>query len=574
MAEKQEVDFQAYARKVKDAMGNDAGEKEAGTREFGEKCTNYFYHKLQAAADTMKKNGYLIDEGLQFGEHTLAETMQMAGMTPEEIQKMKVEDKLKFAAFYAAGVEFANAKGKTTLPMYVHLPAENGKVQPQVLDDEGLVLDDMEKKGQLHSEVAVNFFEWLINLLGISTDRSRYNDQLKRSKELGSRISEHLSEVREKSFTMKGELLRLDKENTEHISKNIKLLDAGQEEADKWNKLFFGKNVPESWVCRDGSRLDPFSACIGIMNVENFGDLNCIIGKTPDEVKNDPAAMELIERSVTKYRDLANQYETEKKAHPKDVAAGTFRVSASLDKKLHDSLQLSPLAEDQMDHSMVPELQSMAYSAGMGRNMIPYYPFAMAQEQLEKVTHDPAYKSGYTTFAMRSDWNSLKEEIKLYHALKEGNREEVQKSLESVMQSTLTRKAAKEMLKEKIRANMIKGNMEKIGKGAVPDGDVAIIQNAVKEKIDSAGLDRMSPKKFAQAVDAVLSGRFAKKGRVKLLLGDNGNNIASIDVSLGGSAILESQKIGIRDVNKIQPKMDKIEEEPEAENQDENEMIL
>ncbi|MCI6242277.1 MAG: hypothetical protein MR646_03080 [Agathobacter sp.] len=130
------------------------------------------------------------------------------------------------------------------------------------------------------------------------------------------------------------------------------------------------------------------------------------------------------------------------------------------------------------------------------------------------------------------------------------------------------------MLKEKIRANMIKGNMEKIGKGAVPDGDVAIIQNAVKEKIDSAGLDRMSPKKFAQAVDAVLSGRFAKKGRVKLLLGDNGNNIASIDVSLGGSAILESQKIGIRDVNKIQPKMDKIEEEPEAENQDENEMIL
>ncbi|MDD6444837.1 MAG: hypothetical protein PUF81_03215 [Lachnospiraceae bacterium] len=116
--------------------------------------------------------------------------------------------------------------------------------------------------------------------------------------------------------------------------------------------------------------------------------------------------------------------------------------------------------------------------------------------------------------------------------------------------------------------------MEKIGKGAVPDGDVAIIQNAVKEKIDSAGLDRMSPKKFAQAVDAVLSGRFAKKGRVKLLLGDNGNNIASIDVSLGGSAILESQKIGIRDVNKIQPKMDKIEEEPEAENQDENEMIL
>ena len=150
----------------------------------------------------------------------------------------------------------------------------------------------------------------------------------------------------------------------------------------------------------------------------------------------------------------------------------------------------------------------------------------------------------------------------------------VQSNMEKLLAEKKLADEEKERLKEKIRAKMIKGNREKIGKGAVPDGDVAIIQNAVKEKIDSAGLDRMSPKKFAQAVDAVLSGRFAKKGRVKLLLGDNGNNIASIDVSLGGSAILESQKIGIRDVNKIQPKMDKIEEEPEAENQDENEMIL
>lgn len=630
MAEKKEVDFQAYARKIKDAMGNDAGEKEAGAQEFGEKCTNYFYHKLQAAADTMKKNGYSIDEGLQFGEHTLAETMQMAGMPPENIQKMREEDKLKFAAFYAAGVEFANAKGKTTLPMYVHLPAENGKVQPQVLDDEGLKLDDLEKKGQLHSEVAVNFFEWLINLFGISTDKSRYNDQLKRSKELSSRISERLSAEHENRFQPKekdnsadkgnlfsehqnqlqpkerdnsadkeklsveekkrlqnrGKISSLDSKNIDHIKKNKAILEAGQKEADKWNKLFFGDNVPGQWVCRDGSRLDPLSACIGIMNAETQGNLQFIFDNTPDKLREDDAAMECINSAVSKYRELADQYEEEKKAHSQKGDDGTFKVSMSLDEKLHQSLEIPKEYADTISHSMMEQRTATLYSGSVKTNdstnkiLISTYPFVNAQEQLEKVTHNPAYKSGDVTFPMISRWNAIREENELYQVLEEGNIEKIKEKLLSAMKWNMIQKSAERL--QEIRY-YIKSDMDyklnKFGSEAIPDEDMKIIQKSVDRRLDQSK-NLVSNKRVFDTLDSVLSGRFGEKCKAQMNpeKTKEGIDIKDFHISISGGLTLpktKQRKIDMAQIKKdIKNEDNIIMEENEDVDEKENEITI
>ena len=492
-----------------------------------------YYDRLEPMARQMKKNGYTIEDGIQCGDRSLRDALKQVNLDPSKMDRKSV---LRFAAVYMAGTEMAARRGESVLPLYVHLP-ENGKIQPKPLQTNAMI----QRKEAEPEKEELTFLEWLCKLLHITTSKDRYHQQMKEVEGKAKEISASL----DADFQKKMQEIRpaaLDKvETKDRLKYDKEFLTNSNRVQDRWKKLFFGdraiEKMPKEWVFQDGTKLDPLTACMGILasNLSALDDPVDIWKLSPEKVAKNPVLMEEVKDAVKEYETFQEQ-----------------RVAGN---SVDDSFKHAIDTNAPMGNTILSEKEEQVFlknpdSKEADKIMSDKIPIINMREQLLNIVDNRDYQPDYFSEAARARYKEVQSEYRLHVAVEGKDYQKAAKHAKENAKNSLICNAVKKMAQECAQKEYVETDEL--------SGSIQAVRDRAGKTVEELNIGVMMSKEIAAAADTLLSGRWKNNCHMDCKLNEAGK-IKDINVIKVPDA-LEVKDKGLENIAKEEKKLEN--EEP------------
>ncbi|MDY4892889.1 MAG: hypothetical protein SO130_05715, partial [Agathobacter sp.] len=363
--------------------------------------------------------------------------------------------------------------------------------------------------------------------------KDRYHQQMKEVEGKAKEISASL----DADFQKKMQEIRpaaLDKvETKDRIKYDKEFLTNSNRVQDRWRKLFFGDRaigkMPKEWVFQDGAKLDPLTACMGILasNQSTLEDPVDIWKLSPEEVAKNPALMEAVKEAV-------EEYETFQK---KRVAE--YEIN-SLDFSFRNAIEI----HDPMGNSILSEKEEQVFlknpdSKEADKIISDKIPIINMREQLLNIVGNRDYRPDYFSEAARTRYKEVQSEYLLHVAVEGKDYQKAAQYVKENAENSLICNAVKKMAQDCAQK-------ENVETDELSDS-IQAVRDRAGQTVEKLKIGDMKHKEIAAAADTLLSGRWKKNCHMDCKLNEAGkikdiNVIRVPDALKGLETIVEAEE--------------------------------
>lgn len=234
--------------------------------------------RMDAWEQQMEEGGYTITEGLMFGSRSFGEILEESGI---HAKNMKNEEKVRIAAFIMDSLDKNHGRdGKFCPPTNAILPGYTAVRQYKGPENQA---------GMIGARpVHIRWIDKLLNAIGITTSRVRYNQMLKETENSIASKQEELKGMQAEARRRKADFLDQHGKNME---KNKELLKTADDANNKWLKLFFPEGeIPAPYAAMSSrKKISPMAVCLGILNNQNPEAARKLQNMTPEQAAEELA---------------------------------------------------------------------------------------------------------------------------------------------------------------------------------------------------------------------------------------------------------------------------------------------
>ncbi|MDY4892836.1 MAG: hypothetical protein SO130_05450, partial [Agathobacter sp.] len=367
--------------------------------------------------------------------------------------------------------------------------------------------------------------------------KDRYHQQMKEVEGKAKEISASL----DADFQKKMQEIRpaaLDKvETKDRLKYDKEFLTNSNRVQDRWKKLFFGdraiEKMPKEWVFQDGTKLDPLTACMGILasNLSALDDPVDIWKLSPEKVAKNPVLMEEVKDAVKEYETFQEQ-----------------RVAGN---SVDDSFKHAIDTNAPMGNTILSEKEEQVFlknpdSKEADKIMSDKIPIINMREQLLNIVDNRDYQPDYFSEAARARYKEVQSEYRLHVAVEGKDYQKAAKHAKENAKNSLICNAVKKMAQECAQKEYVET--------VELSGSIQAVRDRAGKTVEELNIGVMMSKEIAAAADTLLSGRWKKNCHMDCKLNEAGK-IKDINVIKVPDA-LEVKDKGLENIAKAEEELE------------------